>query len=477
MNVGHTLICFFFLTLRDGNTGLINAEISVHTGTEGGNITVECSFTFSGSRKIFCKEECEGKDILVETTGDRAQSGRYSIEYKEGSFPLTSTLLYVSITKLTKLDSGRYRCSLARFLIPDSSEEFEIRVTDAPITSKPNWTLRPFSTSVPSASTLKTTQSLRSSSGSSTPSSASTLKTTQRLRSSSGSSTPSSASTLKTTQRLRSSSGSSTPSSASTLKTTQRLRSISGSSTPSSASTLKTTQSLRSSSGSSTPSSASTLKTTQSLRSSSGSSTPSSASTLKTTQSLRSSSGSSTPSSASTLKTTRTPAAATGVLPYLGLILGVMIVVFLAAVLIFCRKRASKPKEPPAESEYANVTEPNRVYEEIREEDRQSRAPPVEISTLYTYAKYTKPNGVEPTDDYSLATAASSQKKTEDDSSNLTSSQVDFSNHTAASLHSAPCGDADNTVYSVPRVEASSGGSHAEDASPPLYSTVTLHQL
>ncbi|XP_044066029.1 putative protein TPRXL isoform X3 [Siniperca chuatsi] len=442
MNVGHTLICFFFLTLRDGNTGLINAEISVHTGTEGGNITVECSFTFSGSRKIFCKEECEGKDILVETTGDRAQSGRYSIEYKEGSFPLTSTLLYVSITKLTKLDSGRYRCSLARFLIPDSSEEFEIRVTDAPITSKPNWTLRPFSTSVPSASTLKTTQSLRSSSGSSTPSSASTLKTTQRLRSSSGSSTPSSASTLKTTQRLRSSSGSSTPSSASTLKTTQRLRSISGSSTPSSASTLKTTQSLRSSSGSSTPSSASTLKTTQSLRSSSGSSTPSSASTLKTTQSLRSSSGSSTPSSASTLKTTRTPAA-----------------------------------EPPAESEYATVTKPNRVYEEIREEDRQSRAPPVEISTLYTYAKYTKPNGVEPTDDYSLATAASSQKKTEDDSSNLTSSQVDFSNHTAASLHSAPCGDADNTVYSVPRVEASSGGSHAEDASPPLYSTVTLHQL
>ncbi|XP_044066035.1 uncharacterized protein LOC122882584 isoform X3 [Siniperca chuatsi] len=313
MKVGHTLICFFFLTLRDGNTGLINAEIPVHTGTEGGNITVGCSFFLSGSRKIFCKEECEGKDILVETTGDRAQSGRYSIEY-EGAI-LSSERMFVSITKLTKSDSGRYRCILDRW-IKDSSEEFEIRVTDAPITSKPNWTLRPFSTSVPSASTLKTTQSLRSGSGSSTPSSASTLKTTQ-------------------------------------------------------------------------------------------------------------------------------PTAA----------------------------------EPPAESEYATVTKPNRVYEEIREEDRQSRAPPVEISTLYTYAKYTKPNGVEPTDDYSLATAASSQKKTEDDSSNLTSSQVDFSNRTAASLHSAPCGDADNTVYSVPRVEASSGGSHAEDASPPLYSTVTLHQL
>ncbi|XP_044066041.1 uncharacterized protein LOC122882587 isoform X2 [Siniperca chuatsi] len=203
MNVGHTLTCFFFLTLRDGNTGLINAEIPVHTGTEGGNITVGCSFYLSGVRKIFCKDECEGKDILVETTGDRAQSGRYSIEYIEGTFPLISTLLYVSITKLTKSDSGRYRCSLDRFLIPDSSEEFEIRVTDA-----------------------------------------------------------------------------------------------------------------------------------------------------------------------------------TGVQLYVRLILVVMIIVSSVVVLIFCRKRASKPKEPHVEMEYATVTKPSRVSEEIREEDRESRSPPVEISTL-----------------------------------------------------------------------------------------------
>ncbi|XP_051280326.1 uncharacterized protein LOC127376922 isoform X44 [Dicentrarchus labrax] len=312
MKVCHTLICFFFLSLQDGNIRLINAEIPVRTGSKGGNITVKCSFSFSGSRKIFCKRECEGKDILIETYNNRAQSGRYSIEYKEGTFPASKTILYVSITKLTKSDSGRYRCWLDRAVFKDSTRDFELRVEDAPTTSKPKrktTTKAPFTPSVPSASTPTTTQ---------------------------------------------------------------------------------------------------------------------------------------------------TSAAGP------------------AAVLIFCRKRASKPKEPPVETEYANGTETNRVYEEIREEDKQSRSPPAEISTVYTYAKYSKPNAVETTDEYSLITAAGPQNQTEDDPSKLTYSEVDFSNGAAASLHSAPRGDADNVVYSVPRVAASS---HAEDASPPLYSTVSLHQL
>ncbi|XP_051280322.1 uncharacterized protein LOC127376922 isoform X43 [Dicentrarchus labrax] len=313
MKVCHTLICFFFLSLQDGNIRLINAEIPVRTGSKGGNITVKCSFSFSGSRKIFCKRECEGKDILIETYNNRAQSGRYSIEYKEGTFPASKTILYVSITKLTKSDSGRYRCWLDRAVFKDSTRDFELRVEDAPTTSKPKrktTTKAPFTPSVPSASTPTTTQ---------------------------------------------------------------------------------------------------------------------------------------------------TSAAGP------------------AAVLIFCRKRASKPKEPPVETEYANGTEQtNRVYEEIREEDKQSRSPPAEISTVYTYAKYSKPNAVETTDEYSLITAAGPQNQTEDDPSKLTYSEVDFSNGAAASLHSAPRGDADNVVYSVPRVAASS---HAEDASPPLYSTVSLHQL
>ncbi|XP_051280295.1 uncharacterized protein LOC127376922 isoform X16 [Dicentrarchus labrax] len=355
MKVCHILICFFFLSLQDGNIRLINAEILVHTGSEGGNITVGCSFSFSGSRKIFCKRECEGKDILIETDENRAQNGRYSIEYKEGTFPASKTLLYVSITKLTKSDSGRYRCWLGRAVLKDATYDFELRVEDAPTASKPNWkttTKAPFTPSVPSASTPTTTQSLSSSSGSSTPSSSS-------------------------------------PETPNQPEQQQR-------------------------------------------------------------------------------------AAGPGLQLYVRLTLVVMIIVLSASVLIFCRKRASKPKEPPVETEYANVTEANRVYEEIGEEDRQSRSPPAEISTVYTYAKYSKPNAVETTDEYSLITAAGPQNKTEDDPSKLTYSEVDFSNGAAASLHSAPRGDADNVVYSVPRVAASS---HAEDASPPLYSTVSLHQL
>ncbi|KAF3707085.1 hypothetical protein EXN66_Car000258 [Channa argus] len=131
MDVHHILICFFFLSLQDGNTGLTNAQITTRTGTEGGNITVKCSFYFSGSRKLFCKGDCTTGNILIETTSNRAQSGRYSIEYKEGFFPSTPTLMYVSITQLNKSDSGLYRCSLDRRLRPDSHDEFKITVTEA----------------------------------------------------------------------------------------------------------------------------------------------------------------------------------------------------------------------------------------------------------------------------------------------------------------------------------------------------------
>ncbi|TDH10140.1 hypothetical protein EPR50_G00071860 [Perca flavescens] len=295
MNVCQSLICFVFLTLQDGNIGLINAEIIKATGTEGGNITVGCSFIFSGYRRIFCNNECKDGDILIETEEDTAQKGRYSIEYKNSI--MSATVLYVSITKLNKSDSGRYRCRLDRSLFPTSYQEIKIRVTDAP-----------------------------------------------------------------------------------------------------------------------------------------------------------------------------------SALLYLGLTLLLFFIMLSVALLIFCRKRARKPKEPPLETEYSNVTKAKRVYEEIRE-DRQSTSPPVEVSTVYTYAKYTKPDGAETTEEYSLVTAPTSQKKTEDDRSDLTYSELDLPNGTAASLHSAPCGDPDNVVYSVPRLEARSAGSHAQDSSPPLYSTVTLDQL
>ncbi|XP_078025897.1 uncharacterized protein LOC144464122 isoform X2 [Epinephelus lanceolatus] len=343
MNVCQTLICFFFLSAL-WDTDLINAQDHIVTGTEGGNITVGCRFTFSGRRRLLCKEECEDGDILIDTDETTAQRGRYSIKYEEGFYPASYTILNVSITNLTESDSGRYSCGLLRsvFFIPSYSE-FEIRVKDAPTSSDPNWILPPVTAFVPSTSTLTTSQSLSS------------------------------------------------------------------------------------------------------------------------TSSSASSEGTKQPQQQHT-----TPAA--GPLLFVGLTLLIMLIILSAAFMMFCRKRASKPKAAPVETEYADVTETNRVCEEVSEEDRKSRSPPVEMSTVYSYVK---PNRVETSDEYSLVTAATPQRNTEDDSSKLTYSVVDFSE--GASLHSAPRHDTDKVVYSVPRVDVSSDSSHSDKTSPPLYSTVTSH--
>ncbi|XP_056279981.1 uncharacterized protein LOC130200056 [Pseudoliparis swirei] len=322
------------------NSGLLNAKILIAEGKEGGNITVGCIFNFSGKWKIFCKGKCiEGK-VLIVTHEVTAQSGRYSIAYKEGTFPVSPTVLNVSITKLRKSDAGKYKCGLQRtFTLYPSNQEIEIRVEDAPISSKAASTLQPFSASVPSASTL-------------------------------------------------------------------------------------------------------------------------------TTQSLSSGPGGSTPSSAS-------PQAP---LVYVGLCLAVMIGVLIAAVLIFCRKRATVPKEPPVETEYANDTEANGVCEEVREEDRRRASPPAEVFPVYASVKHTKPNRDDGTDEDSRAAAAASHRTIEDASNKRIYSNVDCADGPAASLTSAPCGDADTTVYSVLQVEERSYGRHAEDTSPPVYSSVSFHQ-
>ncbi|XP_067334558.1 uncharacterized protein [Channa argus] len=188
MDVHHILICFFFLSLQDGNTGLINAQIPTHTGTEGGNITVSCSFSFSGRRTLFCKGGCTKGNIIIETTSNRAQSGRYSIEYKEGSLQSHQTHMYVSITQLKKSDSGLYRCSLDRPWFRDPHNEFEIIVTEASTSSPPSTALQPFTTS----------RTFFLLSSSSSPSSSSPLSSTQSLSSSSGRFTTSSSSSTET---------------------------------------------------------------------------------------------------------------------------------------------------------------------------------------------------------------------------------------------------------------------------------------
>ncbi|KAK5609823.1 hypothetical protein CRENBAI_018990 [Crenichthys baileyi] len=99
--------------------------------TEGGSITAKCSFAISGGGKFLCRHPCEDGDVLIKTEATEAQIGRYSIRYKEGTFPVSSTVLYVNISQLTKSDSGRYKCGLKRRFMIDAHQEFNIVVTDA----------------------------------------------------------------------------------------------------------------------------------------------------------------------------------------------------------------------------------------------------------------------------------------------------------------------------------------------------------
>ncbi|XP_053174036.1 uncharacterized protein LOC128357692 [Scomber japonicus] len=184
MNIHPVLLFCFLSVLQDGNIGLINAEIPIFTRTEGQNITVQCNFTETGSKKYFCKHisddritpdlynDCDGDERILEMNGHSAQRGRYSMRYETRR---TGSRLYVTITHLTKSDSGRYGCGLDISLSKDPYQEFKIFVTDAPSTSKPKWTPKPLLTS---AST--TTQNFRRSSTPSTFSAQTTNQSEQK---------------------------------------------------------------------------------------------------------------------------------------------------------------------------------------------------------------------------------------------------------------------------------------------------------
>ncbi|XP_051282844.1 polymeric immunoglobulin receptor-like [Dicentrarchus labrax] len=131
MNIQHVLFVCFLSALCGGDSGLVSARLNLYTGAVGGSGTLECTLRLSGSNKFFCKKECKAEDILIKTDGVRAHSGRYSIKYRNDS--PERGILSVTITNLTKSDSGRYRCGLGQTLVPGSYRDFEIRVSDAPL--------------------------------------------------------------------------------------------------------------------------------------------------------------------------------------------------------------------------------------------------------------------------------------------------------------------------------------------------------
>ncbi|KAL4007539.1 hypothetical protein ACER0C_001391 [Sarotherodon galilaeus] len=125
MKIFHFL---FFCFLSDPAV-LVKAKPKIWSAAEGGNATLVCSLTFFGSTKFFCKEKCErAEDILIKTDGSTAQSGRFSIKYKDGSPGIG--IVSVTFTHMIKSDSGMYRCALGRPSVPDSYLDFEVRVSN-----------------------------------------------------------------------------------------------------------------------------------------------------------------------------------------------------------------------------------------------------------------------------------------------------------------------------------------------------------
>ncbi|XP_043979567.1 polymeric immunoglobulin receptor-like [Gambusia affinis] len=124
MNVHHSLFCLIFLSLQ-----VRSVDILSHYGLFGGNTTFPCSFHSSGRTKFFCRETCEGENLLIRTSDDSAQIGRYRTEYvREAS--RTFSVLSVSISELTRSDAGRYRCGLEDSPSPASFQDFRLVVVD-----------------------------------------------------------------------------------------------------------------------------------------------------------------------------------------------------------------------------------------------------------------------------------------------------------------------------------------------------------
>ncbi|KAK2898128.1 polymeric immunoglobulin receptor-like isoform X2 [Channa argus] len=130
MIIRHILLFCSLSALCGENTGLVNAKVQIFTAAEGRSGTMHCHFKETGSTKFFCKEECDEDNVLVKTDGDGANSGRYSITFKDKSPELG--ILSVTFTNLTQSDSGRYRCGFGKSSVPDTFSDFEIRVLNEP---------------------------------------------------------------------------------------------------------------------------------------------------------------------------------------------------------------------------------------------------------------------------------------------------------------------------------------------------------
>nr|XP_029131629.1 uncharacterized protein LOC114918092 isoform X1 [Labrus bergylta]XP_029131630.1 uncharacterized protein LOC114918092 isoform X1 [Labrus bergylta] len=409
MEVHHTVIFFFFLSLQDENFGVISAEaVDFYTVFVGENVEVGCSTSQETTRKFFCREECRQEDIIIQTSGVSAQEDRFSIEWKRRQ-QTRSGDVSVKISQLTKSDSGRYRCGLGSSLSPASYTDIEIIVVDTRLEGNRREPVRATTGgNFTAACFFFSTFDFRSAFFCKDRCLDNLIETTD-----------------KTVQTGRYS--------------IRYVQFETGGAVYVSISQLTQSDSGRYKCGLTRNDLEHTFKvfvadvpTTPKRNLIPSTSVPLAATTP-------SNHGAETP-----IPTKQSGTTTTEMLLYAGLTLVALVVLLSLVTIIFCRRKSSKPKETPMETEFTSVTETNRAYEDLREDKRRGSLP-------YEHAVYTKPNGVEIDHEYSTVTRARSHHAAEDDSGNITYSELNFTNATTASLNIAPSGRSDNVIYSSPR--------------------------
>ncbi|XP_041656003.1 uncharacterized protein LOC121517945 isoform X1 [Cheilinus undulatus] len=126
----HHIFIFFFICLQDELAALTHDHIDIYYAIpEGGNAEIACPPSSASTRKFFCRVECKKNDIIIQTTEERHQDGRYSIEWR-GRRGTSSGDVKVTISQVTTADNGQYRCGVGG-ASSESYKFIEIIVVDA----------------------------------------------------------------------------------------------------------------------------------------------------------------------------------------------------------------------------------------------------------------------------------------------------------------------------------------------------------
>ncbi|XP_033826658.1 CMRF35-like molecule 7 [Periophthalmus magnuspinnatus] len=127
-------LCFVDIVLLLGGFWAVEVEAFPLSAEEGKTLVIECSHSNAhGNIKYFCKDPCDYRDVLI-MSRQKDQNRRYSINDTGNTF-------YVTISGLTKEDSGVYWCGVER-VGKDTYNYVSITVTPSTFENSPNASLQ-----------------------------------------------------------------------------------------------------------------------------------------------------------------------------------------------------------------------------------------------------------------------------------------------------------------------------------------------